>query len=551
MHGRVLAGRYRLISKLGQGGMGSVWRSEHIELGTPAAIKLIDPSIADNQDALARFKREAQAAASLRSPHVVQILDYGVDGGTPFIAMELLDGENLADRLERQGKLSPLETATVVTHVARAVGKGHAMGIVHRDLKPDNIYLVHNEDDELVKVLDFGVAKQTSRGPKASLGPQTHTGAMLGTPYYMSPEQAGGKKTVDHRTDIWALAVIAFECITGKRPFDAETLGGLVLAICTEPEPIPSRVAPVPTGFDEWFARGTDRDIGRRYQSIQDQAAELRAICGLGTRGALANAVDVEEDTDAIDWDTDGIRLRVDGAAQQPQAGVTAYADDAGLLLSAIDDGSTAPLPVRWSKGRGRKKTPRGALSASGHQARPTSVTLRGPSGGKGKRLWSLLGGVFAALAGAVAISAYVLAYHTDKTQTDDPAAMAATAEPAPVPAPPAEPTAQPSAGARPSGGAILSVEDLPAESDEAVSQVGARTLAPPLQHAPARPVVGSLVAPPARAGVPDLDMPLPPAKPKPVASAASPSTSRPRAAPIVPAKPPPVPVGDDLDLAF
>ena len=264
--------------------MGSVWKAQHVELSTPAAVKLIDPLMADSEEALVRFKREAQAAATLRSPHVVQILDYGVDEGTPYIAMELMEGESLAQRLKRQRRLTPDSTATMLTHVARAVGKAHEIGVVHRDLKPDNIFLVPYEDDEMAKVLDFGIAKRTTGGIGSLGGPETRTGSLLGTPHYMSPEQASGRKEVDHRTDVWAIAVIAFECLTGKRPFVDETLGGLVLAICTEEPPVPSSLAPVPPGFDEWFARGTAKDAAHRFQSAKEQAAELCEVCGVGAR---------------------------------------------------------------------------------------------------------------------------------------------------------------------------------------------------------------------------------------------------------------------------
>ena len=293
VEGRVLAQRWRLLSQLGKGGMGSVWRAEHLELGTPAAIKLIEASIADSEEALARFKREAQSAATLRSPHVVQILDYGVDQGMPYIAMELLEGDSLAARLSRLGRLPPEMTATLLTHVARAVSKAHEIGVVHRDLKPDNIFIVRNDDEELAKVLDFGIAKKTRDGLGSTSTPDTRTGAMLGTPFYMSPEQAIGRKAVDHRTDIWAMAVIAFECLTGRRPFVDETLGGLVMAICTDPIPLPSSVAQVPAGFDEWFAHGTQRDPSLRFQSAREAVEQLRLVCGLeGRRSSLPSTAD-------------------------------------------------------------------------------------------------------------------------------------------------------------------------------------------------------------------------------------------------------------------
>jgi len=277
MEGRVLAQRYRLVDKLGEGGMGSVWRAEHLELGTLVAVKLISEEVTKNTEALARFKREAHAAAALRSPHVVQILDYGVDGDLPFMVMELLEGESLADRLVRRGSLGLQETSRILSQVARAVGKAHSFGVVHRDLKPDNIFLVHNDDEEVAKVLDFGIAKATG-GVTGSSHMMTSTGVMLGTPYYMSPEQTSGKREVDHRTDTWALAVIAYQCVVGKPPFRGDTIGGLVLAICTEDAPRPSQFAPVDPAFDAWFLRGVQRDPDRRFQAARDLADSLRAL---------------------------------------------------------------------------------------------------------------------------------------------------------------------------------------------------------------------------------------------------------------------------------
>jgi eukaryotic-like serine/threonine-protein kinase len=275
---QVLSGKYRLERELGRGGMGAVWLAQHLTLHSPVAIKLIDASIATNPEALSRFLREAQAAASLRSPHVVQILDHGVDNGVPFIVMELLDGESLAGRIERVHRLSPADTARIMTQVGRAMTKAHEAGVVHRDLKPDNIFLVRNDEEEIAKVLDFGIAKSSTHGV-AAVSTATRTGSVLGTPYYMSPEQAEGAKGVDHRTDIWAMGVIACECLLGVRPFDAETLGALLLAICAREMPIPSRVGVVPAGFDAWFARACSRDVGQRFATAKEAAQELRSVC--------------------------------------------------------------------------------------------------------------------------------------------------------------------------------------------------------------------------------------------------------------------------------
>ena len=259
--------------------MGTVWLAQHLTLHSPVAIKLIEPAIASNPEALARFMREARAAAALRSPHVVQILDHGVDDGTPYIAMELLEGESLAERLRKVGRLSPEDTARILNHTSRAVSRAHEVGVTHRDLKPDNIFLIENEEEELAKVLDFGIAKSTIVGFGVSAVAETRTGALLGTLHYMSPEQTEGVKTVDFRTDIWAMGVIAFECLVGRKPFEGETVGTLVLEICTRPLPVPSELGKVPAGFDAWFARACARQPADRFPSARDAATELRRIC--------------------------------------------------------------------------------------------------------------------------------------------------------------------------------------------------------------------------------------------------------------------------------
>jgi len=280
---RVLAGRYRLESRLGQGGMGAIWRAEHLVLQAPVAVKLIDREAVPDEDTLSRFMREAKSAATLRSPHVVQIIDYGVDGTVPFMVMELLEGENLAQRLKRVRRLSRQETSRVLTHVGRAVARAHEAGIVHRDLKPENVFLVHNEDEEIAKVLDFGVAKidEAGLGPE---GTRTRTGSILGTPYYMSPEQAQGNKTLDSRSDLWSLGVIAFECLTGQRPFYSDGLGDLVLTICVRDLPVPSDVAPVPLGFDTWFAKACAREPENRFQTARELTDALREALGLDVK---------------------------------------------------------------------------------------------------------------------------------------------------------------------------------------------------------------------------------------------------------------------------
>lgn len=258
--------------------MGEVWRGEHLGLGTPVAVKLLNPAVLDSKVAAARFKREAQAAASLRGNNVVQLLDYGVEDDSPYIVMELLEGESLASRLSRMAPLSARDTAHLLGQVGKAVAKAHGLSIVHRDLKPDNVFIVRDGDEEVAKVLDFGIAKTLSN-ESLQLSIQTTSGAILGTPHYMSPEQASGRAKVDHRSDIWSFGVIAFECLTGYRPFNGSTLGGLVVAICTDPIPTPSNVGPVPRRFDDWFFRCVARDAAQRFQTMMEAVTALRLIC--------------------------------------------------------------------------------------------------------------------------------------------------------------------------------------------------------------------------------------------------------------------------------
>ena len=277
--GAVVAGRFELQRELGRGGMGSVWVAKQLALDTPCAVKFIEAEVATKAPgARERFEREAKAAAQLRSPHVVQILDYGLWEKQPYIAMELLDGENLAERLMRCGRLTPEETIAVLWQVSRALTKAHAQGIVHRDLKPENVFLVHDDDRDVVKVLDFGIAK-TSAGTSFT---RTATGQILGTPYYMSPEQAEGTQPLDFRSDLWSLGVIAFECLVGAPPFESEALGDLLNRIMNKPLPVPSAVAPhVAPGFDAWFARACARPVHERFQSAKELVQALAESLGV------------------------------------------------------------------------------------------------------------------------------------------------------------------------------------------------------------------------------------------------------------------------------
>jgi len=284
----MIAGRYRLEAPLGRGAMGEIWSAEHVRLKSHVAVKFLDASIADDPEMLDRFLREAQSAAAVRSTHVVQIFDCGVEAGAPYISMELLQGESLDARLSQCVWLAPEELNKIFGEVAIAIGNAHKMGVIHRDLKPGNIFLAREGELELTKVLDFGIAKVMSQSLSQTSGLGTRTGTLLGTPHYMSPEQARGSRDVDQSTDLWSLAIIAYECLTGQQPFSGSSLGDIVVRICTEEPPVPSSVADVPAGFDDWFLKGASKKPSDRFASAREMADALSAI--LLTKEAAASA---------------------------------------------------------------------------------------------------------------------------------------------------------------------------------------------------------------------------------------------------------------------
>lgn len=270
--GRILADRYQLQKVLGQGGMGTVWEAQHLVLDSAVAVKVLSsPDL--GEEAERRFLKEARAAAQLSTPHVVRLFDYGVEDGIAFLVMELLQGETLATRLQRQGRLPPAQTADVLRQLCRGVGNAHQAQLVHRDLKPDNVFLVDNDSEVLVKVLDFGIAK--SLRPDETARHATRTGAMMGTLPYMSPEQIDDPKRVGPTSDVWSLGVIAYECVVGEHPFPATTFGRLVGAITRDPLPVPSQRGVVPDGFDEWFAIALSRRPEQRFTSMRDASHAL------------------------------------------------------------------------------------------------------------------------------------------------------------------------------------------------------------------------------------------------------------------------------------
>ena len=277
--GALIGGRYRLEHQVGEGGMGSVWVAEDDKLQRWVAVKLLGERCASSKSARERFEREAMAIARLRSPHVVQVFDYGTDEGQAYMAMELLNGVDLLSWLKQNRGASLGKVASIVLQVARALTAAHRAGIVHRDLKPANIFVVRDHEEDTVKVFDFGLAKAFHS--VRELEDRTGEGVLLGTPRYMSPEQAHGAREVDHRSDWWALSVIAYLALTGKLPLDGRGVGEVVTKIATEnPIPPSDLIAEIPPEVDAFFARAFAKHPDDRFQTAAELASAFQDSLG-------------------------------------------------------------------------------------------------------------------------------------------------------------------------------------------------------------------------------------------------------------------------------
>jgi serine/threonine-protein kinase len=284
--GDIIAGKYRVEALIGSGGMGSVLRAKHLDLDHQVALKVLRTSRADRDTALERFAREGRALAQLKSEHVARVYDTGkLDSGEPYIVLEYLAGCTLRDMLRVAGPFSPTRAASYMLDCCEALAQAHALGIIHRDLKPGNLMVATNLDGtQTLKVLDFGIAKlagdglaNTRREDNDTLTASTE---LVGTPRYMSPEQLGSGRTVDHRSDIWALGVVLYELLAGESPFGTGTVAEIHVAIlrsagvslrATRPE--------IPERLDAIVARCLERDPEDRYQNVGELATALLPCC--------------------------------------------------------------------------------------------------------------------------------------------------------------------------------------------------------------------------------------------------------------------------------
>jgi eukaryotic-like serine/threonine-protein kinase len=289
MLGQTIDGKYQIVRLLGQGGMGAVYEASHLGTGRRVAVKVILPGVPISRDAILRFQREARAAGVIESQHIVQVLDTGIDReqGVPFMVMEYLIGEDVQKLGERIGALAPDLALRIGAQACSGLHKAHEARVIHRDIKPANLFLARRDDsDVVVKVLDFGIAKvkedQLTGAPDQAL---TRTGSMMGSPLYMSPEQAVGSKAIDHRTDVWSLGAVLYEVLTGRSPHhNAQTLGQLIMAICSAP-PVPlTQVAPsVPREVADLVQRALRLDPNERFQSAAEMRDAIRQLLPSGT----------------------------------------------------------------------------------------------------------------------------------------------------------------------------------------------------------------------------------------------------------------------------
>ena len=279
----VIAGKLRLLRPLGHGGMGVVWAARHLALETDVAVKLIRPErAAEGPALLARFEREARATARIAHPHVVKVMDYGAVDGVPYIVMELLRGFSLAELLERGGRLSFATARSLVEQIGGALESAHEHGVVHRDIKPHNVFITEGSKGYplFVKVLDFGVAKMVGNAETPAASPAlTETGVVIGSAPYMSPEQLEGSKDLDLRSDLWSLAIIVYEALTGERPFQGGSLVTVGAAVLRGRYRPVSELRPnLPPEIDDWFAKALCLDPDGRFQSAREMVDAFTAL---------------------------------------------------------------------------------------------------------------------------------------------------------------------------------------------------------------------------------------------------------------------------------
>lgn len=439
----IIGKRYRVIRQLGAGAMGSVFEAEHTWTRARVALKVMKEEFANSDVFVSRFMTEAQTAAALQHPNIVRVLDMGQDEDTGelFLVQELLSGRDLGKHLKASGKLSIAHALAIVVPLMEALVAAHAKGVVHRDLKPDNIFLTQTEQRVVPKLIDFGIAKVL--GDDANGRHQTRTGAFIGTPYYVSPEQAAGDRGLDGRSDVWSLGVVLYQMLSGERPFTATTASLLIVAIVRDaPRPLIAAAPDLPPAFTEVVMRALVRDRDGRYPSMQAFLDAARPWMG-------SNPLELAATVQA--WPTG--------------------------MIPAVPTGDTqawAPTSGVWQ----------GSASAASHPATPGLVVVRDARGGtfapsqgplhttsaRPKRNWAM-----AAMAGvtasALAVTLYATRGGTPGTSRPEGASVAALQVATPPPSAPA---------ARPEASAVVPTAAPPATSPVTISATAPSEDEPP-----------------------------------------------------------------------
>jgi eukaryotic-like serine/threonine-protein kinase len=279
--GATLSGRYQVTRKIGQGGMGAVYEAKHTAIGGRFAIKVLLDKYAKRDAIVARLKQEAQLATSLDHEHIIRVTDFGsTDDGRTFVVMEFLEGESLAERLARESKMSEQSILRIAAQAASALAAAHAKGIVHRDIKPENLFLIKRKEQDFVKIVDFGISKNLRASDEQEEQPRlTQTGMVLGTPLYMSPEQARGDEDLDHRVDIYALGVIMYETATGRVPFAGTNYLSVISQVLNDdPKPVRELRPELTDEFEAIVSRTMAKKREDRYASANALLEDLQAL---------------------------------------------------------------------------------------------------------------------------------------------------------------------------------------------------------------------------------------------------------------------------------
>ncbi len=347
VEGRVIAQKYRLESKIGEGGMGAVWRAFHLQLEVPVAIKLLRPGL-NSPDLGERLRTEARAVAKLVHPSIVRVFDIGeAESGEPFIVMELLEGESLGDILER-GPLSAVNALQLLLPIGEALSVAHAHGVVHRDLKPDNIFIANAGSTLQPKLLDFGIAKV--RRSFVGGAQMTQTGMLMGSPDYMSPEQACGRSDIDQRSDVWAFCVVLYEAISGRAPFEGDSCPAILRSVITD-TPLPLELfTDVDPQLSGLIQSGLAKDRDARPTSMFDLGRQL--ALWLTEHGASEDATGSSLDSKWLGRSIDSTCLSTTPGPCAPEAD-----HEEATLVSVVHPSpraSSAPISGPPSRHRGR-----------------------------------------------------------------------------------------------------------------------------------------------------------------------------------------------------